>query len=151
MQQLRLHSKRALDSGWKRGRTMMENTKLSGWLQITSGAVVLVLLLGGFAAVLQGQEDASLAGEHLAITARYRKEAAETRDVIKRHQLAADVYRRGTEPPYTVMNPQGRKQMVQHCERVIAYYTKAAHELDAMAAEHEALATQLRSPGHVEE
>jgi hypothetical protein len=33
---------------------MTENTKLSGLLQITSGAVVLVLLLGGFAAVLQG-------------------------------------------------------------------------------------------------
>lgn len=100
---------------------MTENKKLRSWLQITSSAVALVLLLGGFAAVLQGQEDASLAEEHLAITVRYRKEAAETRDAIKRHQLTTDVYRRGTEPPYTVMNPQGRKRMVQHCERLIAY------------------------------
>ena len=41
--------------------------------------------------------------------------------------------------------------MVQHCEQVIAYYTEAAKELDAMTTEHEALAKQLRSPEHSEE
>lgn len=130
---------------------MTENKKFSGWPQISSSAVVLFLLWSGFAPILQGQESTLPAEDHLAVAARYRKEAAETREAIKRHQMATDVYRRGTESPYTVMNPQGRKRMVQHCERLIAYYTKAAEELDTMAAEHEALAKQLRSPGRLEE
>ena len=37
--------------------------------------------------------------------------------------------------------------MVKHCERLIEYYTKAAQDLEAMAAEHEALAKQLKSGG----
>ena len=133
---------------------MAESMNRSSWQRrrVKAGyAVLLFLLMVSFAAVLQGQEGASPAAEHLTIAARYRKEAAETWEVIKRHQIATDVYRRGTESPYTVMNPQGRKRMVQHCERLIGYYTDAAKELDAMAAEHEALAQQLRSPGHSEE
>jgi hypothetical protein len=129
---------------------MTENKKFSSWPQISSSAVILFFLWSGFAPILQGQESTLPAEDHLAIAARYRNEATETREAIKRHQLAADVYRRGTEKPYTVMNPQGRKQMVQHCERVIAYYTKTAEELEAMAAEHEALAKQVQS-GRTEE
>lgn len=130
---------------------MTENKKFSGWPQLSSCAVVLFLLWSGFAPILQGQESTLPAEDHLAIAARYRQEAAETREAIKRHQIALEVYRRGTEKPYTAMNPQGRKRMVEHCERLVAYYTDAAKELDAMAAEHEALAKQLRSPGHAEE
>lgn len=124
---------------------MTESKKRRSWQRRTGRAgcaVLLFLLVGGFAAVLQGQEGASPAAEHRAISTRYRKEAAETREAIKRHQIATDVYRRGTEPPYTVMNPQGRKRMVQHCERLIGYYAEAPKELDVMATEHEAIAKQ---------
>lgn len=127
---------------------MTENKKFSGRPQIlSSSAVVLFLLWSGFASILQGQESTLPAENHLAIAARYRKEAAETREAIKRHQIAADIYRKGSEEAAAGFNPQGRKQMVQHCERVIAYYTKTAKELDAMAAEHEALARQPMNPG----
>ena len=82
---------------------------------------------------------------HQAIAAEYRNEAVEMREAIKRHQIAADIYRKGSEQAYGAgWNPQGRKQMVQHCERLIAYYTEAAKELEAMAAEHEALAKQVQ-------
>ncbi len=131
---------------------MTENKKFSGWPQIASSAVVLFLLWSGFAPALRGQESTLPAAGHMAIAARYRQEATETRESIKRHQIAADIYRKGSEEPNTAgFNPQGRKQMVQHCERVIRYYTEAAKELDAMAAEHEALAKQPRNPGHSEE
>jgi hypothetical protein len=92
-----------------------------------------------------------LGEDHLAITVRYRKEAAEAREAIKRHQIALEVYRQGTEKPCTTMNLQGREQMVRHCERVIAYYTETAKELDVMAAEHEAVAKQLTGSGHAAE
>ena len=64
------------------------------------------------------------------------------RETIKRHQLSREVYRQGTLPPYTVMNPQARERMVQHCERLIAYYMEAAKELESMAEVHEALAKE---------
>lgn len=51
-------------------------------------AVLLFLLMVSFAAMLQGQEDASPGKDHLAIAARYRQEAAETQEAIKRHQLS---------------------------------------------------------------
>lgn len=113
----------------------------------TASLVALLLFWSGFAPVLHGQEPVPPAEDHLTIAARYRQEATETREAIKRHQLALEVYRRGTEKPYTAMNPQGRKRMVQHCERVIAYDTKTAKELEALAAEHEALAQQPTNPG----
>jgi hypothetical protein len=128
-----------------------EKKKFSDWPQVSSSAAVaLFLLWGAFAPVLQGQERAQPGEDHVAIAARYRQEATETREAIKRHQIAADIYRKGSEEAAAGFNPQGRKQMVQHCERVIAYYTDAAKELDAMAAEHEALTKYLRSPGHLE-
>lgn len=130
---------------------MTKSKKRNGWQRIAGSAVcamILLLVWSEFAPVLRGQESTRPTEDHLAIAARYRKEAEETREAIKRHQISIEVYRRGTEKPYTVMNPQGRKQMVQHCERVIAYYTEAAKELDAMAAEHEALAKQPQSPEH---
>lgn len=134
---------------------MAKSKKHGGWQKIAGSAVcaaVLFLLWAGVASVLRGQESTLPAAGHMAIAARYRQEATETRESIKRHQIAADIYRKGSEEPNTAgFNPQGRKQMVQHCERVIAYYTEAAKELDAMAAEHEAVAKQLRSPGHSEE
>ena len=134
---------------------MTKSKKRSDWRMMLSGAVCAVtafLLWSGFAPVLQGQESTPPAKGHLATAARYHQEATETREAIKRHQIAADIYRKGSEEPNTAgFNPQGRKQMVQHCERAIAYYTKAAQELEAMAAEHEAVAKQLRSPGHSEE
>lgn len=107
-------------------------------------AVLLFLLMVSFAAMLQGQENASPGEDHVAIAARYRQEAAETRETSKRHQLSRDVYRRGLESPYTVMNPQGRERMVQHCDRLIEHYTKAVQELEAMAEEHAVLAKQLQ-------
>ncbi len=132
----------------------MMKHKSSGWPMITNSAacvVALLVLWAGLAPTLRGQEEASPVEEHVAIAARYQQEAAETREAIKRHQIAIDVYQRGTEQPYTVMNPQGRKQMIQHCERVIASYTEAAKELDAMAAEHAAVAKQLTGSGRAEE
>ncbi len=129
---------------------MAKSKKHGGWQKIAGSAVcavVLFLLWAGVAPVLHGQESARPTEDHLAIAARYRQEATETREVLKRHQIAADIYRKGSEEPNTAgFNPQGRKRMVQHCERVIAYYTEAAKELDAMAAEHEALAKQPKSP-----
>lgn len=123
---------------------------VNGWRFVTGSVVCIVALLflwNGFVPVLQGQESTLPAAGHMAIAARYRQEATETREAIKRHQIAADIYQKGSEQSYGAgFNPQGRKQMVQHCERVIAYYTKAAEELDAMAAEHEALAKQPTSP-----
>lgn len=131
---------------------MAKSKKHGGWQKIAGSAVcavVLFLLWAGVAPVLHGQESTLPAEGHMAIAARYRQEATETREVIKRHQIAADIYRKGSEEPNTAgFNPQGRKQMVQHCERVVAYYTEAAKELDAMAAEHEALAKQPKSPEH---
>ncbi len=126
---------------------MTNRKKGKGWQKLTGGvtcAVALLLVWGGFALVLYGQESPPPAEDHLAIAARYRQEAAAAREAVERHQLALAVYRQGTEKPYTVMNPQGRQQMVRHCERLIAHYTEAAKELDAMAAEHEALAEQLQ-------
>lgn len=116
---------------------------LRNWA-VSAGA--LLLLWGGVVSILQGQESPSPQERHQAIAAGYQNEAAEMRAAIKRHQLSRDVYRQGTERPYTVMNPQGRKRMVQHCERLITYYADAAKELEAMAAEHEALAKQATSP-----
>ncbi|MBI3245483.1 MAG: hypothetical protein HYZ50_03115 [Deltaproteobacteria bacterium] len=113
----------------------------------TASLVAIFLLWSGFAPVLRGQEHVPPAEDHLTIAARYRQEAAETREALKRHQIAADIYRKGSEEAATGFNPQGRKQMVQHCERVIAHYTKTAKELDTMAAEHEALAQQPTNPG----
>lgn len=113
----------------------------------TASLVAILLLWSGFAPVLRGQEHVPPTEDHLAIAARYRQEAVETQEAIKRHQLAADIYRKGSEEAAAGFNPQGRKQMVQHCERVITYYTKTAKELDAMAAEHEALARQSTNPG----
>lgn len=134
---------------------MAKSKKHSEWGMMLSGAVcavTVVLVWGGFAPVLHGQESPSPAERHLASASQYRNEAAETRGAIKRHQMAAAIYRKGSEQSYGAgWNPQGRKQMVQHCERVIRYYTEAAKELDAMAAAHEALAQQLRSPEHAEE
>jgi hypothetical protein len=55
----------------------------------TSGyAVLLFLLMVSFAAMSQGQEDASPGEDHLAISTRYRQKAAETQETIKRHQLS---------------------------------------------------------------
>lgn len=130
---------------------MTESKKRSGWRMMLSGAVcamTVFLFWGGFASILQGQESTLPAAGHMAIAARYRQEATETRESIKRHQIAADIYRKGSEEAAAGFNPQGRKQMVQHCERVIRYYTEAAKELDAMATEHEALARQPKSPEH---
>lgn len=133
---------------------MTKSKKRGAWRIIVSSAVCAVTVLlcwGEFVPVLQGQESTLPAAGHMAIAARYRQEATETREVIKRHQIAADIYRRGSEDAAAGFNPQGRTQMVQHCERVITYYTEAAKELDAMAAQHEALAKQLRNPEHLEE
>jgi hypothetical protein len=105
------------------------------------GAMILFLLWGSFAPALQGQEGARPTEDHLAIAARYRKEAEETREAIKRHQLMIDIYRKGP----MVANPQGRQRMVEHCERVVQYFTNAAKELEAMAEEHEAMAREPRS------
>jgi hypothetical protein len=128
--------------------------KVADW-RFVIGSVVCIMILfflwHGFVPVLQGRESTSPAEEHQAIAAQYRQEAAETRKSIKRHQIAADVYRKGSEQSYGAgFNPQGRKQMVQHCERVIRYYTEVAKELDAMTAEHEAVAKQLKSSEHPE-
>ena len=131
---------------------MTQSTQRGRWQRVgTVCVVVLVLLWGGSMSLLRGQERPQPGEAHLAITARYRKEAAEAREAIKRHQIALEVYRQGTEKPYTAMNPQGREQMVQHCERVITSYTETAKELDAMAAEHEAVAKQLTGSGHAAE
>ncbi len=132
---------------------MTKNKERSGWQRIAGSAVdavALFLLWSGFAPALRGQESTLPAEGHMAIAARYRQEATETREAIKRHQIAADIYRKGSEEAAAGFNPQGRKQMVQHCERVIRYYTEAAKELDAMATEHEVVAKQLRSPEHPE-
>ena len=120
---------------------MTQRMQRGRWQRVgTVGVLLLVLLGGGSLSLLRGQESPQPGEDHLAITARYRKEAAEAREAIKRHQIALEVYRQGTEKPYTAMNPRGREQMVRHCERVIASYTETAKELDAMAAEHEAVA-----------
>lgn len=116
---------------------MAKSNKSSGWRRIAGSAVcavVLFLFWSGFAPVLRGQESTLPPGGHMAIAARYHQEATETREVIKRHQIAADIYRKGSEEAAAGFNPQGRTQTVQHCERVIRYYTEAAKELDVMAA-----------------
>lgn len=133
---------------------MTESKKRDGWRMMFSGAVCAVtvfLFWGGFAPVLHGQESPLPASGHMAIAARYRQEATQMRKVIKGHQIAADIYRKGSEDAAAGFNPQGRKQMVQHCEQVIRYYSEAVKELDAMAAAHEALAKQLGNPEHSEE
>ena len=53
-----------------------------------------------------------------------------------------NIYRKGIGEPYMGFNSQGRERMVQHCERVIAYYTEAIKELEVMAEAHEAMAKQ---------
>jgi len=119
------------------------------WQRVgTVGVVVLLLLWGASMSLLRGQESTQPGEDYLAIAARYRREAAEAQEAIKRHQIALEVYRQGTEKPYTAMNPQGREQMVRHCGRVIASYTETAKELEAMAAEHEAVAKQLTGSEH---
>jgi hypothetical protein len=129
-----------------------QSTQRGRWQRVgTVGVLLIVLLGGGSMSRLRGQESKQLGEDHLALTARYRKEAAEAREAIKRHQLALEVYRQGTEKSYTTMNPQGREQKVRHCERVIASYTETAKELDAMAAEHEVVAKQLTGSGHAAE
>lgn len=106
-------------------------------------AVVLVLLWSGFAPTLRGQEIPSPGEQHRASAGQYRQEAAALREATTRHQISLDVYRKGSEEPNTAgFNPQGRKRMVEHCQRLIADYTEAAKELEAMAAEHEALAKE---------
>lgn len=130
----------------KERATVTKNKGIRGWLKVSSGAVYAMIVFfvwGGFAPALRGQERTRPAEDHLAVAARYRQEAAELREAIKRHQIALDVYRKGSEEPHTAgFNPQGRKRMVQHCERVIAYYTETAKELEAMAEAHEAAAKQ---------
>lgn len=124
------------------------------WRGITTrtlSPVLLLLLWSGFAAVLHGQESASAGEDHLTIAARYRQEAEEAREAIKRHQLSLDIYRKGSDDPYTGFNVQGRKRMVEHCQRLIAYYSDAARELEAMAQEHEALAQQPTAPRRTED
>lgn len=106
-------------------------------------AVVLVLLWSEFTPTPRGQEVPSLGEQHRASAGQYRQEAAALREAITRHQISLDVYRKGSEEPNTAgFNPQGRKRMVEHCQRLIADYTEAAKELEAMAAEHEALAKE---------
>lgn len=118
---------------------MTQSTQRGRWQRVgTVGVLLLLFLGGGSMSLLRGQESPQPGEDHLAITARYRKEAAEAREAIKRHQIALEVYRQGTEKLYTAMNPRGREQMVR--QRVIASYTETAKELDAMAAEHEAVA-----------
>jgi hypothetical protein len=133
---------------------MQYGRTINAWLGLTNGiplAVLLFLLWSSFAVVLHGQESASAADDHLAIAARYRQEAEEAREAIKRHQLSLDIYQKGSDDPYTGFNVQGRKRMVEHCQRLIAYYRDAARELEAMAQEHEALAQQPTAPRRTED
>ncbi len=105
-------------------------------------ALMLCLFLGSGISKLQGQEGPQSPGEHRAMAARYRKEAEETRKAIERHQMMLEIYRK--EGP---SNPQGRRRMVEHCERVIQFYTQVLEGLEALAQEHEALAQSPASPG----
>lgn len=113
--------------------------------------MILFVLWSGCAPALRGQGSTLPTEDRLAIVAQYRQEVAEKREAIKRRQIMIDVYSKGSEEPYTGFNPQGQRQMVEHCKRVIAYYTEAVTELEAMAEAHKAIAKQPRSPGRAEE
>ncbi len=134
---------------WMKRDSETKSKQTSGWqraARYAAGAMILSVFWSGCAPALRGQGSTLPTEDHLAIAAQYRQEAAEMREAIKRRQIMIDIYSRGSEGPYTVFNPQGRQQMVQHCKRVIAYYTEAA-----MAEAHETISKQPRSPMRADE
>lgn len=81
------------------------------------------------------------AEQHEAIAARYRRQAAEARELAATHVTMAARYRAwdaGRTPG------QSGERMEEHCRALAADYDDAANRYEALAASHEALARDGR-------
>jgi len=100
-----------------------------------TAVVALAALLPIFAATARAAEQAPMSDKALA--EQYTKEAAELRQKIAEHETMLRAYENG--PRFEKARQHGNL-MGRHCKELIADYTKAAENAEALAKEHAKLA-----------
>jgi hypothetical protein len=93
----------------------------------------------------QAIESATTPADHEALAAYYEGEAKQARAKADEHRRMAAAYRSFRVPAGTKGNRSGlQRTMPGHCDRVVASYTAAADEYEAMAAAHREAAKEAQ-------
>jgi hypothetical protein len=95
----------------------------------------LVLPCAARAACEKAQADQD-AHYHWAQAAKHQQKAAQLDQAIDRYELMARTYRNGSDSSTGVINPQGRRLMVQRALRVRNAFAQQKHEQERCAALH---------------
>ena len=85
---------------------------------------------------------AKTAGDHKAIAAYYRAEAAKAQAKVTEHQEMTEAYRKAGFG--TVSKTPNSPGTIEHCNHLVKTYQSLAESLEMMAKEHEAIATNVK-------
>jgi hypothetical protein len=89
-------------------------------------------------------EKATTPAQHEALAQQYADEAADLRKKAAMHESMLKAYENASQYQKTRAVHGTGKGMVRHCKDLVAEYTKAAADAEAMAAEHRALAAAAK-------
>lgn len=109
------------------------------WIQ---RSVLCGLLLGGAVgcSMVASPPSQIAQSDHSALAAWYDKEAADLRQKAKNMEDMKVKYRNNPAlADHTAMGGSHKAGLIQHCDNLIALYTKGAEEADQMAKEHRSM------------
>ena len=112
------------------------------WKRWIQGGVLCGLLLGGlvaFATTASAADRMPAITDHVGMATWYEKEAATNREKAKDMEAMKVEY--GKSPAFTqgMAGLGGKTNIPQHCDALIAAYTKAAEEADQFAKGHRSM------------
>jgi hypothetical protein len=117
-----------------KGKTMTKNGNL------VKGVVAAFMMMGIVACSMVASPPVSqiAQNDHAALAAWYESEAAHLRQKAKDNAEMEAMYRKN--PAYAQGQiAEGKVDVVQHCEALIAMYTKGAEQADQLAKGHRAM------------
>jgi hypothetical protein len=109
---------------------------------LLKGVVAAFMMMGIVACSMVASPPVSqiAQNDHAALAAWYENEAAQLRHKAKDNAEMEVMYRKYPAYAHGMIAEGGKIDVVQHCEELIAMYTKAAEQADRLAKGHRSMA-----------